>query len=226
MEKRDYSFSGQKENEKVLLYVRRHWVTFIGPFLLTLTVFLLPLITAIVVLTGSNIFEIPSDLIWISALVWVLLGGFFMIYNFLDWYLDIYIVTNMRIIDINQNGLFHRVVGETPLDNVQDVVYEVKGIIATIFNYGSVTVHTGGPTGDICFEQVEKPQQVQRFLLAEAESYKNVNTEKIASPEDLLNMMMNREKQKLTTLGTPDGIYGTIDEKKTPKLPEKIISNS
>lgn len=197
----NYHFSGQKAGEDVLLLVRRHWVTFVKPFFYTIIVFVVPLI-AWVFIFFTLPFNFPENAFWIGALVWGLLGVFFVVYNYLDWYLDIYIITTSRIIDITQNGLFHRHVGETYLDNVQDVQYEISGIVATLFNYGNVQIHTSGPSGDIMFEQVHRPQEVQRYLLQQVERYKDENNEKLATPEDLLDLMLSHERKRLLNSGS------------------------
>jgi len=195
----NYHFSGQKEGEQVILLLRRHWLTFLGPFLFTIGVFIVPLIVWTYIF--FNVFSFAAEIYWVAAIIWGLIALFFIVYNYLDWYLDIYLVTSQRIIDITQNGLFHRQVGESPLDNVQDVIYEIRGIIPTLFNYGSVKIHTAGPSGDIQFEQVHDPQGVQRYLLQQVEAYKDANTDKVATPEDLLQMMLTYEREKLLKQG-------------------------
>jgi uncharacterized membrane protein YdbT with pleckstrin-like domain len=167
--------------------------------LFTIGVFVVPLI--VWTYLYFQVFTFAAEIFWVATIVWGLMAVFFIVYNYLDWYLDIYLVTSQRIIDITQNGLFHRQVGESPLDNVQDVIYEIKGIIPTLFNYGNVKIHTAGPSGDIVFEQVKDPQGVQRYLLQQVEAYKDANTEKVATPEDLLHMMLSYEREKLLKQG-------------------------
>ncbi|HNT29519.1 MAG TPA: PH domain-containing protein [bacterium] len=206
----EYTFKGQKEGEHVVLLLRRHWLTHLKPLLFTFVVFIVPLIAWFIIVT--KLFTgIPGEVIWIAALVWFLLGAFFFVYNWLDWYLDIYLVTNQRVIDITQNGLFHRTVGATSLDNVQDVIYEIDGIIPTILNYGNVIIHTAGPTGDIIFEEVAHPQDVQEKIMVEVECFKDANCDTPATPEDLLVMMMDHERKK-------------IEASETPKLPPQTTA--
>lgn len=196
--KRQYTFKGQKEGEEVILFLRRHWMTHLTPLFVSLVVFIVPLVTVFILVYQYNLSFIPDQIIWFGIFIWFLIGVFFFIYNWLDWYLDIFLVTSIRIIDIDQHGLFHRTVGEASLDKVQDVIYEIKGIRQTLFNYGSVIIHTGGPTGDIVFEDVHDPQQVQRLLITEVERYSDENSEKIATPEDLLSIMLEHERKRIS----------------------------
>jgi hypothetical protein len=197
MGQKEYRFANQKEGEKVLLLLRRHWTTVFGPLFFSIVIFVVPFIAWFLLFYQLHIFDLPFKAMWIGALAWFCLGGFFVVYNYLDWYLDIYLVTNIRIIDITQNGLFHRIVGETSLDHVQDIIYEVKGILPTLLNYGNITIHTAGPTGDIVFEEVSNPHRVQRYLMSEIESYKDAHADKVATPEDLLSIMLQHEKERI-----------------------------
>jgi membrane protein YdbS with pleckstrin-like domain len=194
---KQYSFHGQHEGEKVVILLRPHWLTNFVPLASTVFVFLVPLFVWFFVIARLDILLIPDQIIWIGGLVWFLLGVFFIVYVWLDWYLDVYVVTNERIIDIDQAGIFHRTVGETSLENVQDVIYEIHGVLQTLFNYGKVLIHTAGPTGDIVFDNVSNPQKVQRQILNESANYKEAYVETPATPKDLLNIMLEREQDKL-----------------------------
>ncbi|OIP96147.1 hypothetical protein AUK40_05290 [Candidatus Wirthbacteria bacterium CG2_30_54_11] len=203
MAEKKYTFKGQKPGEEVVLLLRRHWITQIKPLGFSLVVFLVPIVMWLWVSLQLDFLSIPGQYVWGAALVWAAFGIFFVVYNYLDWYLDIYLVTNLRIVDVTQDGLFHRTVGESPLDHVQDVIYEIKGIMPTMFNYGNVIIHTSGPSGDIVFEEVYKPQEVQRLLFDQADHYKDINTEAPATAEDLLQLMLDHERQNLASGAKP-----------------------
>ena len=51
-------------------------------------------------------------------------------------------MTNDRIVDIEQHGLFSRTISEVDLFRIQDVTVDIHGIIATLLNYGNLTVKT------------------------------------------------------------------------------------
>jgi hypothetical protein len=194
---KEYRFSGQNEGEQVLLLMRRHYLTFFGPFFFSVLTFVIPLIVWFYIFAVLNIFSIDNQILWTGAAIWTIIGFFFLAYHWLDWYLDIYLVTTLRIIDINQDGLFHRTVAEASLDHIEDIVYEIKGVLPTLFNYGTIIIHTAGPTGDICFQDVSNPQKIQRYLLTEVESYKDAKAEKLATPEDLLHIFLEHQKEKM-----------------------------
>ena len=68
----------------------------------------------------------------------------FLFYFWADYYLDMWIITTERIIDINQLGLFSREISEIPLRHVQDVTIEVHGIIETFLKFGTIKIQTAG----------------------------------------------------------------------------------
>ncbi len=92
--------------------------------------------------------------------IWV-----FFFSEFTDYYLDIDIVTNDRIVDIVQKGLFGRSVAELDLTRVQDVQSEIKGIIPTLLDYGTVVVQTAAEVENFRFEQVSHPHKVRQRIL-------------------------------------------------------------
>jgi len=83
---------------------------------------------------------------------------------FLDYYLDVWIVTTKRIINIEQKGLFNRVIAEHELDKIQDVTGEQKGFFATIFSFGDVLVQTAGEVPMFIFRQVDNPFEVAKTI--------------------------------------------------------------
>lgn len=99
--------------------------------------------------------------------------------QFFDYYLDVWIVTNERIVDIQLKGLFSRTTSETRLYRVQDVTAEMKGIGATVFDYGTVHVQTAGATGRFIFEQMPDPDEVVRAISKLVEEDRPFHKDKI-----------------------------------------------
>ena len=112
----------------------------------------------------------PLFVIFISAyylFVWLLL--FFL---FVDYYLDAWIITSERIIDIEQNGFFARTISEEMLYRIQDVTSEVDGVFPTIFRYGDVHIQTAGTEERFFFHQVPEPEEVRDTIIKLVEKSK------------------------------------------------------
>lgn len=92
--------------------------------------------------------------------VWLL---FF--FSIIDYALDVWVITNERVIDIEQNGFFSRSVSEQHLSKIQDVSSEVHGFWPTIWKYGNVQVQTAGEFGKFHIEEVPHPEGVRDLLI-------------------------------------------------------------
>lgn len=92
-----------------------------------------------------------------------LLVGLFII--FVLYYLNIHVVTNIRIVDIDQTGLFNHTVSELRLEKIEDVTSETKGVLGTLFNFGTVYVQTAGAKERFEFENIPDPAMVSKMIL-------------------------------------------------------------
>lgn len=154
---KDYFSQDLKEGEKVIRVVRKHWASFMLPIFKTFLVLVIPFFL------GFILFANTIGLI--IFFVWVSFGLTYGFYQWLCWYFDHFIVTNQRIVNVNQKRLFARSVSETGLFNVQDVTYEISGLLASIFNYGTVKVLTASVNDSIQMSSIEKPKEVQELIM-------------------------------------------------------------
>lgn len=108
----------------------------------------------------------------IFALV-IFLGGAVLLHIFwialfvvlIDFSLDFWVLTDARVIAVEQKGLFSQSVGEFELSKIQDVMVEVNGMIATMLNYGTVRVSTAGEHQDFEMHYVYNPNAMRDAIL-------------------------------------------------------------
>lgn len=157
----------QKPGEHVEIVKRRHPITFIPQIFLFLLMLTLPILVGYLVF-GSEV-TIKNPLLHASGVllmsIYYLSALLFFMGQFVDYYLDITIVTNDRIIDIEQKGIFGRQISELDLARVQDVNSEVKGIIASMFNYGLVEVQTAGDEANFEMHDAYDPHGVRQRII-------------------------------------------------------------
>jgi uncharacterized membrane protein YdbT with pleckstrin-like domain len=108
-------------------------------------------------------------LILLGSSAFFLFAWLFLFQNFLDFLLDIWIVTTKRILNIEQTGLFSRTVSELRLYRIQDVTSNVNGFVNTIFDFGNVEIQTAGEKEHFVFEQIPHPTRVSKSILDLAE---------------------------------------------------------
>lgn len=155
------TFDGQREGEKVLFIFRRHILTAKRGLIF------------LIIMTGLGILPMvmwPGDV----RMFWIFLGVFIFgifgaVYAYILWYFSIYIVTNERIRQISQRGLFKKTVIDLGMDKIQSISMSVPGLLAGIFGYGTIKIQTG--VGDLIITMVPKPKKVLNKLQnAEKES--------------------------------------------------------
>lgn len=158
----------QKSYEKIRYLLRRDVVTFV-PYILFLLILLAMAIGLYYLL--KTIFPILF-INNISRAVLILLGSvytlsvwLFFFTAFVNYYLDMWIVTNDRIIDIRQHGLFARTIAELDLFRVQDATSECKGLFATSFDYGNVYIQTAGEQQRFIFHNIPNPHFVREEII-------------------------------------------------------------
>ncbi len=81
------------------------------------------------------------------------------------YFLNVLLITNQRLIDIDQRGFFEQIVSETTYDKIQDVSFAIKGIRQTLFRYGTVTIQTAGSQANIEIRNTRNPEDVHTLIL-------------------------------------------------------------
>lgn len=155
-------FADQEENEQIELFLRRHWATNIPWILASFIGLFFPALVVIVdQATSLHLIEqLPSTIFNGLMLVWFLFLAAYILENLLFWYFNVYIVTNLHLVQISLKSLFIKVVTQSRLDDVQGVRTSIKGVFASIFNFGDVLIETAARTEDILFDDVPNPDIV------------------------------------------------------------------
>lgn len=147
-------FVGQREGEKLLFVFRRHMVSMRKGFYLLL----IPLVvTSIPPLVWSYNLEL-----FILPIIGLAMGIVLFLYHFILWYFTIYIVTDQRIRQVTQKGLFGKDVIELRLSKIQNISYNVPGLGGEIFKYGTIVIQTF--VGDLVIRNVEHPDEIYNKL--------------------------------------------------------------
>ncbi len=165
---RRIQFPGRQTGEKVNLFFRRHPLSFFGFSLIGFIMVALPLVVFVVMInSGFLLLDGPLDykvaVAIISAYLLFVMG--MMIVAWMNFYLDVYIVTDKRLIDIHQAGLFSRNLSAVDLVDVEDVKADVKGLLATYFNFGTVDIQTAGELQNVQFTDVPEPYRLARKVM-------------------------------------------------------------
>ncbi len=151
-------FSGQRAGEEVVFILFKHWFVLAKQLMKAGFIILFSLLIPIWLGFASAIFQHPLPAIVFYG--WLVFWVLYMVAGYLTWFKDRFILTTERVINIDQTGLWSRKVHEIELSQVQHVSHEVRGLPATIFNFGHITIQaTGAP--DVVLDDIADPAEVQ-----------------------------------------------------------------
>lgn len=166
------SFEGQRDGEELLFMFRRHIIAMRKGFYLLLVPFAISAIPPLIWQSNLWLFLIPLGGLAIGLLLFS--------YHFLMWYYTYFIVTDQRIRQVTQRGLFGTDVVELRLSKVQNISYNIKGFTGEIFNFGTIIIQTF--VGDLVINNVEKPSVIYNKL------------------QDVLNSVIEHQEQDEETI--------------------------
>jgi uncharacterized membrane protein YdbT with pleckstrin-like domain len=156
------------KDEHIVIEIRKHWFVFAAESSTLLILALVPLIIPAlvnsfninIIVNGGHIVALFIFLysLWLFVL-WILAFIFWT-----DYYLDIWLVTNKKILDVEQDGLFNREVSILHLDKVQDITSEVNGVFATFINYGNIHVQTAGQQREFIIRNAPDAHETRRKI--------------------------------------------------------------
>lgn len=159
-------------DEVVLAMVRRHWFVLFaqaGIFLVLLTVpfFLFVSINSLAHLNPEVLASVDryvknyASIFYIAWVIILWMGIFTAISNY---YLDVWTVTNKRLVIVDQVTFFNRKTASFRLERIQDIHVSVDGIIATFFNFGTLEVHTASGDQTFLETMLPDPQNLKALI--------------------------------------------------------------
>jgi len=182
-----------KEDERVIRLIRKYFFVFTGPLLFS-----------VIFIIASFFFLYPL-FHWGAAgiAIFILLIGIGVLLAlrvFVEYSFNVFIITDQRIIDIDQHGFFERTVSEMTYDKIQDVSFKIKGLAQTLLHYGSIIIQTAGAQANIELQGVKNPEKVQQIII---EIQKELcRGEKLSNSQ--LNEIMRQIKNHLPSSGNEE----------------------
>lgn len=164
--KKDINFPGKDIGEEVFLVIRRHWIVYITHGLTSIVLLILPIIIGLLAAAYFNFsiaFPLNYILVLSISIFYLFLSTQFTI-SFMDYYFDIWLITNKRIIALEQKSLFNRIVSELALKNVQDITIEKNGILPTMLDFGTLFVQSAGKRTRFTFENAPRIYEIKEEL--------------------------------------------------------------
>lgn len=161
------------EQDGAIIY-RTHWFILLKKTLLPLILTLLVLATVISIFVGAV--PLPPVLGLVIGVLFLPITSLWLVYNYVDWRNDRYIITRDTIIDVYKKPLGTEQKRSAPLKNILSIDFERLGLIGLILNFGTVYVRVGDST--LTFNNVMAPSEVQRELFQRFMEFKQREEER------------------------------------------------
>ncbi len=164
------------QNEHVVAIFRKHplslWISGIMHIILG--------IVPIIVIPSVPIILIPVSFIAITFWIYLLMLWISFFVRWTDFMLDTWILTNERLVDIDQQGLFTRRISTLSLDRIQDVTTFESGLVDTFFKIGTVVIQTAGEEREFIIPSARNPQRIKELIMQSYQEDKDKVIQKIA----------------------------------------------
>lgn len=159
-------FSNMMEKEILLLFLRQHFITNFPWILKATALGLVPIIFEFLSALGfySTSFVTPEGKFIIYSFYYFFILSGYVFVNYMTWFYNISLITNIRIIDIDFSQIVFEDVAATKLSQIEDVSYSQIGVFRSIFDYGDVHTQTAGTASNFEFLAVPHPENVIRIV--------------------------------------------------------------
>ena len=207
--------------EKILAKTRKHWIVLLRDTAGTVGIGLAPLLiwslAAVlgIVPSEASAYVIPLAF---AAVLWLFIAWIALAVLWTDHYLDMWIVTDLRICNIEQVGLFNRKVASWNMDRVQAVSVSTANFLQTLLHYGTIEIQTAGPTDEYAqMEGVPHPENVRTLILKQIEHFERLAGAN-KKQEELLHFVSHEvkghlAKNKAAFASIVEGDYGAVPPK-------------
>jgi hypothetical protein len=197
-------FGWQAADEAVVIFTREHWWGLIRRMFFPL-LGLLGVIALVMIVQQS----LP-DLLGLAVVIGSLILAGIVGYMVLDWRNDYWVVTNKRIVHVDELVLVRKKRNETPLPAITQVQFERHGMAAMIFDFGDLEVETF--TGTIGMRDIPNPMHLKQEVQEEVE--KVISRERAAGRKGIRDDL---EKRIIAKDTTPAVAAPEPEEEKPPR---------
>lgn len=157
--------------EHLVRQTRKHWFLFVTSlvpfFILAFSPLLIPRLLAISppMISYADRIDFTAPLMRAGFGIWLLLIWTSAWGTFTRYFLNVWILTNERIVTIKQHGFFRREVASLLLPRVQDVTTNVHGIIPSLLGIGNIKVQSAGAEVEFTIRGIPSPEEMRELIL-------------------------------------------------------------
>ena len=175
-------------DERIILKVRKHWPILLKDTSSTIIAGMVPIIFGPILLSMFQVPPIYTGLVNFGFALWLLVVWMALAVLWTDYYLDLWIVTDRRIMNVDQRGLFDRNVSTWRMERVQEITVKTESFMQSFLNYGSIEIQTAGPSDEYATVRgIPNPEHVRDVIMEQVDAFaeKRSTTENEAAPAHL-----------------------------------------
>jgi len=162
MNLKQHLFGGYLDDgEKILYVAHKH------PIVLKVTT---AKVSAFGILVPLGLYFVFPKMFFVF-LIWGMVGVFGWGYHFLDWYFDVWLLTNAGVVEVKRNGLLDFTSKRIEYHMIEGISYSIRGVLQTIFNYGNIQIDKMGSQISIVLEEAASPKKLERLIMQYQEKY-------------------------------------------------------
>ena len=160
------SYDGRDDDERIKYVIRKSVLLTFPWILATAFLFVVPILVPLIVSQvpkGAPAILDGGSVLILTVLWYLFVFGFFL-QNVLNWFFNVLIITNKKIVDVDFVGILYKNISETTLDNIEDETSNVAGAIGVTFNIGALYIQTAAEKREFEFGGVDDPSKIRDVL--------------------------------------------------------------
>lgn len=162
---------------------RKHWLILLQKIILPLMMLVLAVIFVVAIIT-HNLTQVDYTMGLVAGYFLIFVTAGMLIYQYIDWRNDLFQLTTNQVIDLDRKPFGRESRRSAPLENILSIEYERRGLIAMLFNYGTVYITVGNT--QLTFNDVYQPSVVQQDIFTRMGQHTQERDER--------NTMLERER--------------------------------
>lgn len=157
--------------EHVVKQVRKHWFLFLAELLPYAILAIIPLALPTLLPFAPPLASYAERVHFTTPLMraafgmWLLISWTSAWGVFTRYFLNVWVLTNQRIVTIKQRRFFSREVSSLLLPRVQDVTTDVNGVLPSLLGIGTIKVQSAGADIQFTMRGIPRPEQMRDLIL-------------------------------------------------------------
>ena len=162
-------------DEIAYVFTRKHWFILVRDAFVPALALLAPFVfwgTA-----GANGASIDQPTLWLFfTAVWLLVWWMVLMTIWTNYSLDQWVVTDRRVVYMEQHYLFYRDNVSLRIERIQDVSVRFRGPIQMLLNFGTLQIQTAGASAEFTEAKgIPDPETVKNEILRQVDRYTEIH---------------------------------------------------